>query len=530
MFRGINLQESHQQEPAFGREKEQVENSAGGYTFQLDKWDRLKRFLILGTEGGTYYVGEHKLTLDNVKSVIKCIKEDGFKTVRITRDISFSGRAPKNDYAIFVLALIFAYGNANTKQYARSVFNDVVRIGTHLYQFVDYLKKIGAGWGQSKKKAISDWITSKSVDDLAYQFLKYQNRVGWRNVDIIRISHPIPVDDDMSNLLAYFAGKKLGTDDRLPELVDVYEKIKKVEDVKTVCKLIEDCRLTREFVPTQFLSCAEVWEAMLPNLPLTALIRNLGKLTQVEALRPLGDNVDYVCKKLTNDNYIKKSRIHPYSVLNALSTYNAGKGVKGKLTWEPINKISDALEEMFYKSFGNVKPTNRRIVLALDVSGSMTWPLFNNPHISARVASACMAMVTARTEPNYQFVAFSHRMIPLNITAKDSFNGVLKKISGLPFGGTDCALPMLWAIKNKINVDAFVVYTDNETWYGKIHPFQALKKYRKFSGIKDAKLVVVGMTSTGFSIADPKDANMMDVVGFDSAAPNLISDFVRGEI
>jgi 60 kDa SS-A/Ro ribonucleoprotein len=40
-------------------------------------------------------------------------------------------------------------------------------------------------------------------------------------------------------------------------------------------------------------------------------------------------------------------------------------------------------------------------------------------------------------------------------------------------------------------------------------------------------LIVVAMASNGFSIADPDDAGMMDVVGFDGAVPQLMSDFVR---
>jgi len=75
-------------------------------------------------------------------------------------------------------------------------------------------------------------------------------------------------------------------------------------------------------------------------------------------------------------------------------------------------------------------------------------------------------------------------------------------------------------------VDAFVVYTDSETWAGKIHPAQALREYRQRTGIP-AKLVVVGMVSNGFSIADPTDGGMLDVVGFDAAAPALIADFIR---
>ena len=71
-----------------------------------------------------------------------------------------------------------------------------------------------------------------------------------------------------------------------------------------------------------------------------------------------------------------------------------------------------------------------------------------------------------------------------------------------------------------------MVYTDNETWFGRVHPAQALADYRRKTDIA-AKRIVVGMTSTGFSIADPDDGGMLDVVGFDSAAPAVIADFAR---
>ncbi len=56
---------------------------------------------------------------------------------------------------------------------------------------------------------------------------------------------------------------------------------------------------------------------------------------------------------------------------------------------------------------------------------------------------------------------------------------------------------------------------------------QALREYRKKTGIA-AKLVVLGLVSNGFSIADPDDGGMLDVVGFDAAAPAVIADFIRG--
>lgn len=40
-----------------------------------------------------------------------------------------------------------------------------------------------------------------------------------------------------------------------------------------------------------------------------------------------------------------------------------------------------------------------------------------------------------------------------------------------------------------------------------------------------ARLVVVGMASKGFTIADPNDGGMLDVVGFDTTTPQVIADF-----
>jgi len=152
------------------------------------------------------------------------------------------------------------------------------------------------------------------------------------------------------------------------------------------------------------------------------------------------------------------------------------------------------------------------------------------PGLTPRDASAAMALVTAKTEPRYSMISFQDKIVPLNISANMCLDDVTKATHGLPFGRTDCAQPMIYALAHKIKVDMFVVYTDSETWANpEMHPVQALAEYREKMGIA-AKLVVVGMTSNGFTIADPNDADMMDVVGFDSAAPQVISNFARGEI
>jgi 60 kDa SS-A/Ro ribonucleoprotein len=195
-----------------------------------------------------------------------------------------------------------------------------------------------------------------------------------------------------------------------------------------------------------------------------------------------------------------------------------------------VAKVIDALDAAFYASFGNVEPANARMLLALDVSGSMTWgEIAGVPGLTPRDASAAMALVTAATEPEHEITAFQTTLTSLRISPRQRLDDVIRSVSNLPFGGTDCALPMLYALHAKREIDTFVIYTDSETWAGDIHPAQALRDYRHASGI-DARLVVVGMVSNGFSIADPNDPGMLDVVGFDTATPQLISDFARGAL
>ena len=76
-------------------------------------------------------------------------------------------------------------------------------------------------------------------------------------------------------------------------------------------------------------------------------------------------------------------------------------GCVAKLKWQPLDEIIAALDCAFYLAFGNVMPTGKRIVLALDVSSSMESGVVGGVvGLTPRVASAAMALITAATEPH----------------------------------------------------------------------------------------------------------------------------------
>jgi 60 kDa SS-A/Ro ribonucleoprotein len=154
----------------------------------------------------------------------------------------------------------------------------------------------------------------------------------------------------------------------------------------------------------------------------------------------------------------------------------------------------------------------------------MSWTGLMGIHeLTPMLAAAAMSTIHTRTEPCL-IRAFATDLRDPKILQTDSLEEAMKKMIHVGGGGTDCSLPMIWAAKNNIEVDTFIVYTDNETWAHQKIPADALRDYRQQTGIP-AKLIVAGMTATAFSIADPNDAGMLDVAGFDSAIPGIITDF-----
>ncbi len=513
----------------------QVPNSAGGYAWLVDDWARLDRFLVLGTEGGSYYASERKLTREAGQVVFRLLSVDGPRLVERIAVISEAGRAPKNDPAIFALAMALKLGDESTRRTAAEAVPRVCRTGTHILGLAAAVKAFG-GWGRVTQRAFTSWYEHRPPGGLAYQVAKYRRRHGWTHRDVLRKAHARPADAERD---AVYRWAVRGWEGKLPKaaptdataMLWAVERAHRAERAGDIVRLIAEHGLVREAIPNRWLDKPAVWEALLDNqgrgMPITALLRNLGKLSSVGVLAPMSDTIPKVVARITDPDVLRRGRVHPIAVLAALTTYRRGRGVRGSLSWRPVRAIVDALDTAFYLAFRGIRPTHRRHLLAIDVSGSMaSGSIAALPGITPRVGAAAMAMVTARTESVWDAMGFSSRFEPLELSAKMRLDQVVAATSRLAFGGTDCALPMVWARENRVPVDVFVVYTDNETWFGNVHPVQALAAYRQQMGIP-AKLVVVGMVSNGFSIADPNDGGMLDIVGFDTAAPELMADFVR---
>ena len=330
-----------------------VPNSTGGNAYPVDDMTRLHRFLILGSEDGSYYADERKLTLDNVKAVKRCItasEESGINAVTEIARISKSRRAAKPGPALFALAMAASYSSDKVRKTAFDFLNDVALTGSHLQMFIDYIGTM-RGWGRGLRKAVGNWYTQRPLKDAVYQAVKYRSRYNWTHRDLLRKAHPVGTGP-WGELFAWIThGTVPYHDDNNFPLIRAYEDAKTATTAH-LSALIRDDRLSWEMVPSEMLDKPEGWRALAQHMPMMALVRNLATLTRVGVIAPM-DSAE-VCERLGgigNPKVEDYARIHPISILSALLTYRAGKGVRGKNTWIPVPQVIDALDAAFGRSF-----------------------------------------------------------------------------------------------------------------------------------------------------------------------------------
>ena len=567
----------------------QVPNAAGGYVFEIDPWAALDRFLIIGTMGGTYYASEAKITDENLARVATLLDQDGPRVVQRVVEISQAARAQKQDYGLAVLAMAASYksqivrdalakgscevhgdspsaiayrNEERTRRAAYAAIPQVCRTASTLFQFLSYLKGRRKISSRGLRSAIAEWYNGRAVDQIAYQMVKYPQRHGYTHRDVLRLSHPDPTapyaDPSGSEMFVRQALYRWGVgkindenfsefEKLMPQIVLDARKAQRAAGKATAEERGQDQialakRLPREALPTEWLNDPNVWEALLygepgkGGMPLTALIRNLGNLTKHGVLAAGSDAEKYVVGELLNQTRLAKARIHPISLFIALKTYGSGRGFKGSGTWGPVNSVLDALGAAFYLAMGNVAPTGKRLVLGLDVSGSMGshygGAVNGIPNCAPREVVAAMALVHVRTEPIAPLVLpFDTRPYEFEVSKDEKLDRLIHRLAQYGGGGTNCEIPIgAAALPNVTPVapDAVVIYTDNETWAGRRHVSEALVDARARN--PHLKIVCAATTATNQQIADPKDPLTFGVCGFDAAAPTLINEFIGGAL
>jgi len=520
-----------QTHPIPGREKEMIRGRSGGWMFDAGIWQTLRRCLLIGTAQRTYYADKQELTGTFVDVLLSAIAQN---PEQVAGEIVYAsdGRAINNSAPILALVLLSAGETPEAKRAFLEIFPQVIRTGSHFYEWLNYTKSL-RGFGKVIREAGTNWLSREDVKGLAYQFLKYQQRHGFSNRDALRLFHvqPPTVEHD---LLFEWATKGWET---LPEQAPSealsqiwwYEWLKRNPD--RTHEAIAEGHLTHEMAAPVGKMDEKAWQLLFNEMPIGALLRNLGSLTQLRILRAdKPANLKRVKSILNNVKHLRKGRIHPIDVLKALKTYQSGGKIgRSQKSWTPVPQIVDILEKALELSFDAIAPTGKVFLHAVDISGSMSSYTVSSVNLSCCEIATTMALATAKAEENYAIRGFSTQFIDLEIHRKDSFSDAIAKARKHNFGGTDASVAYDWAIRKKFKADVICFWTDCESWAGRRHPSQALAEYRRRVN-PDVKAVYVTLAPYNISLVDANDPNSWDIAGFDPGTPRLIQMLATGEL
>lgn len=505
-------------------------NNENKPVFVITPLEQFKRFLILGTENGTYYVNGVDLTKQSIECITSILDSEN-RELLLTTILEFEelNKCKKKDTMLFTLALCCMYNTQEPsfldfRRKAYTVALKICKIPTNLFLFINFCKvlsKYNSGWNNLHKRYISSWYLDKTPNELMYLVTKYNNRNNYTHRDVLRLTHPKTDNEELNNIFKYLVNKL--EDTSVLEYINDYEKLKNTVEPETAIELIKKRNFVREHIPTELLNNNKIWKALLPKMPLMAMLRNLNKMTLVNLFEN-DDCLEHVINTISNKDIRKKAKIHPMHILITLKMYSSG--CSRQLTWTPVQKIVDCLDKTFYEMFADLTPTGKRILLCLDVSGSMTWDgCFGTDCIKPIEVETALSMIYLATEKKVDVMGFSNDFIPLNISPRRRLDDNLKSINNLPFSSTDISLPFTWAQRHKKEYDAFIVITDSETNCNRINPIDAFKEYKKKMELPDTKLIVLATSVSNFSIGET-NKHVLNVCGFDENVCTIMNDFI----
>lgn len=508
---------------------------ATNYTFNIAPLDVFYRFLMYGHDCPRYSAGgATALAFGALEALAKQPDKIVAEAFELMTSVSGSGRAPKNDYAIIALAYFLACGGDYCKHLAEYAFPVAVRTAAHLFLFMEVLKKF-RGRGRRIQRLVNQWYTNQAPDKLAYQLVKYRSRHGWTHRDVFRTIHPSWKGFVQHDRLArWVLEKPLGAADFgfLHEgPTGPYEMAQGASDGRSAANLVREYgSLTREQLPSAFLNTPEVQSALLERgMPLTALIRSLGPFS---ATGVVDNRVGKIVSQLLDDDGLRRARVHPVNLLVAAATYKGGRSLAGgskradALTWTPNASVVNALEAAFIRMLAFPTPTGKRILIGIDVSSSMQLPCGTTGLSYGELATA-LALPFLHGEPPAGVIGFADRTYPLaglkDLTVSQALAYVQKSCR---HSMTNAGACIEWAAQNQVGVDAVILITDSAINSG-LAVIPALDAYRRRFNI-DTKLVVMNLGLSDFSVADPSRNDNLDIAGFDSAVPGILTQFITG--
>ena len=341
-----------------------------------------------------------------------------------------------------------------------AAFGSVILTPNDLSDFTTVVKLLRSSEGGRRLKRLgARWLLEKINE---YWVIKYGSHNsdgregGYSLRDLFRVYHPRA--GERLPLIDYLLGKAADLS-KLPQIAAL-ERLKRAVSDEERAAAVSDGKLPHEVV-TPFAHGRAVWTALVPQLPLFALLRHLATLERHGVADFARATVE---AKLQNPKIVGSSKILPFRFLEAERHVQT--------PW-----IKDALRDALELAFANVPAIEGKTAVLLDRSGSMGQYLQ-----TAAIFAVSLLKRSERSDGNVdgRLLLFDDKLEELAVSKRDS--GLTQVMSVTARANrvvqTDTALPMKQLLADRDPVDNLVLITDEQQNVGA--PFvDVLDEYRR---------------------------------------------------
>lgn len=388
----------------------------------------------------------------------------------------------------------------------KAVFPEVVRILPDLVEFSLVLESLGRGQGgRAVKRAAAARLANLSE----YEVLKYRgDGRGYSLRDLLRVYHPKAANETADMIFKYITDSIKWDElpeDALPQ-IRAFEKLKRLSAAESAeaVSLVREQRLPHNVVTGAVgRMTRELWGALLPDMPLFALLRHLATFERSEVISELEAD-DRIIERFTNPESIRRAKILPFRFAQA---------------WQEVRTkwLKDALERAVDLSVDSLPEIRGKTAVLLDISGSMNGQFL--------MAGSVLALaIHRRAGRKGDFILFDTAAERVNVSAESSIISEAAKIGSR--GGTDTGVGVRLLKKDNIYADNIVIVTDEQQNSGS--PFyRELVKYRDKIN-PAAKAFVVDVSPYCTAMAPTDDENTYYCFGWSDQIVSFIAQCAEG--
>ncbi|UXI67834.1 RNA-binding protein [Tahibacter amnicola] len=474
-------------------------NEAGGAAYQRDAVAALAVYAATGCLNGVFYA-DAQTQLAQVLRLCEAVP-----TEFVARTALY---ARQNAYMKDMPALLLAHLAQRDGALCEKIFDRVVDNGRMLRNFVQIVRSGVTGrksLGTRPKRLVRQWLERASVDQILAAAVGQSPSLA----DVIRMVHPRPQDAEREALYAWLIDRPYKAE-ALPAKVQAYETFKQNHegDVPDVPFL---------FLTNLPLTDAH-WTAIARRASWQTARMNLNTF-QRHGVFAKPDDVGHLAAKLRDPAHVARARAFPYQLFAA---WNA-------ITGDMPQPLRDALQDAMELATQNVPVLAGNVVVAVDVSGSMSSPVTGNrPGSTTKMrcvdVAALIAACVKRKNPSARVIPFNTQVVSVTLNPRDSITTQATTLANALGGGTTVSAPLARLNAEKAMVDTLIIVSDNQSWADTCK-VAATATMKEWSTIKHrcpgAKLVCIDlqpyMTSQTVESAD-----VLHVGGFSDAVFDVL--------